>query len=138
MLESPVGRRALTRLLITPETVRDHPELLRSFGAYIATDGHRYRLDLTQADLAEACGLTTVHTNRVMRQLREAGLCVFRASVVEINDRRFSGAVRDTVLVPPGHRVVVAFDANNPGLWALHCHLLYHLATGMFTTVRYV
>jgi FtsP/CotA-like multicopper oxidase with cupredoxin domain len=58
--------------------------------------------------------------------------------VVEINDQRFSGAVRDTVLVPPGHRVVVAFDANNPGLWALHCHLLYHLGAGMFTTLRYV
>ena len=58
--------------------------------------------------------------------------------VVEINDQRFSGAVRDTVLVPPGHRVVVAFDANNPGHWALHCHLLYHLAAGMFTTLRYV
>ena len=58
--------------------------------------------------------------------------------VVEINGERFSGAVRDTVLVPPGHRVVVAFDANNPGLWALHCHLLYHLDAGMFTTLRYV
>jgi FtsP/CotA-like multicopper oxidase with cupredoxin domain len=58
--------------------------------------------------------------------------------VVKINDERFSGAVRDTVLVPPGHRVVVAFDANNPGLWALHCHLLYHLDAGMFTTLRYV
>ena len=58
--------------------------------------------------------------------------------VIEINDQRFSGAVRDTVLVPPGHRVLVAFDANNPGLWALHCHLLYHQAAGMFTTLRYV
>jgi FtsP/CotA-like multicopper oxidase with cupredoxin domain len=58
--------------------------------------------------------------------------------VVEINEQKLSGAVRDTVLVPPGHRVLVAFDANNPGTWALHCHLLYHMATGMFTTVRYV
>jgi FtsP/CotA-like multicopper oxidase with cupredoxin domain len=58
--------------------------------------------------------------------------------VVEIDGRRFPGAVRDTVLVPPGRRVVVAFDANNPGLWALHCHLLYHLDAGMFTTLRYV
>jgi FtsP/CotA-like multicopper oxidase with cupredoxin domain len=58
--------------------------------------------------------------------------------VVEINDQKLSGAVRDTVLVPPGHRVVIAFDANNPGTWALHCHLLYHLATGMFTTLRYI
>jgi FtsP/CotA-like multicopper oxidase with cupredoxin domain len=58
--------------------------------------------------------------------------------VVEIDGRRFPGAVRDTVLVTPGQRVVVAFDANNPGLWAFHCHLLYHLDAGMFTTFRYV
>jgi len=58
--------------------------------------------------------------------------------VVEIDGKRFAGAVRDTVLVPPGRRVVVAFDANNPGLWSLHCHLLYHLEAGMFTTLRYV
>ena len=58
--------------------------------------------------------------------------------VVEIDGRRFAGAVRDTVLVPPRRRVVIAFDANNPGLWALHCHLLYHLDAGMFTTLRYV
>jgi FtsP/CotA-like multicopper oxidase with cupredoxin domain len=58
--------------------------------------------------------------------------------VVEIDGRRFSGAVRDTVLVPPGRRVIVVFDANNPGLWAFHCHLLYHLDAGMFTTFRYV
>jgi FtsP/CotA-like multicopper oxidase with cupredoxin domain len=57
--------------------------------------------------------------------------------VVEIDGKRFAGAVRDTVLVPPGRRVVAAFDADNPGLWAFHCHLLYHLQAGMFTTFRY-
>jgi len=57
--------------------------------------------------------------------------------VVEIDGKRFSGAVRDTVLVTPGRRVVVAFDANNPGTWAIHCHLLYHLDAGMFTTLKY-
>ena len=58
--------------------------------------------------------------------------------VVEIDGKRFPGAVRDTVLVTPGTSVVVAFDANNPGWWALHCHLLYHLDAGMFTTLRYI
>jgi len=58
--------------------------------------------------------------------------------VVDIDGYRFSGAVRDTILVPPNRRVTVAFDANNPGYWALHCHLLYHLDAGMFTTIRYV
>ncbi len=58
--------------------------------------------------------------------------------VVEIDGRRISGAMRDAILVPPGQRVVVAFDANNPGHWAVHCHLLYHLEAGMFTTILYV
>jgi FtsP/CotA-like multicopper oxidase with cupredoxin domain len=58
--------------------------------------------------------------------------------VVEIDGVRLSGAVRDTVLVLPRGKVVVAFDAINPGWWALHCHLLYHLDAGMFTTIRYI
>ena len=58
--------------------------------------------------------------------------------VVEIDGKRFPGAMRDTILITPGRRVVVAFDADNPGWWALHCHLLYHMEAGMFTTSRYV
>jgi FtsP/CotA-like multicopper oxidase with cupredoxin domain len=56
----------------------------------------------------------------------------------QVVGKRFMGAVRDTVLVPPGHRVVVVFNADNPGLWAFHCHLLYHFEAGMFTTFKYV
>lgn len=47
---------------------------------------------------------------------------------------RFSGAVRDTVLVPPGRTISIAVDAGNPGLWAFHCHHLYHMAAGMMAT----
>ena len=57
--------------------------------------------------------------------------------VLEIDGETFSGALRDTVVVPPGSKITVGFDADNPGLWALHCHLLYHLVTGMFTVVKY-
>ncbi|MGH6835495.1 MAG: multicopper oxidase family protein [Methylocella sp.] len=57
--------------------------------------------------------------------------------VVAIDGHRFAGAVRDTVLVPPKATVTVAFDADNPGWWAFHCHLLYHQHAGMFQTLRY-
>lgn len=57
--------------------------------------------------------------------------------VVEIDGQKIAGAVRDTVEVPPGSTVKIAFDANNPGVWAFHCHILYHMATGMFTVVKY-
>ncbi len=58
--------------------------------------------------------------------------------VVELNGRRFPGAQRDTVLVPPMATVAIAFDADNPGTWLFHCHNLYHMAAGMMTTVDYM
>ena len=44
---------------------------------------------------------------------------------------------RNTILVTPGATVKVIFDADNPGLWAFHCHNLYHMAAGMFSTLAY-
>lgn len=44
--------------------------------------------------------------------------------VTEINDRKLAGAVRDSILVPPHATVKVVFDADNPGIWAYHCHNL--------------
>lgn len=57
--------------------------------------------------------------------------------VVAIDGNPIDGAMRDTVLVPPEGTVTVAFDADNPGRWLLHCHNLYHMATGMMTEVAY-
>ena len=57
--------------------------------------------------------------------------------VVAIDGRPVAGAVRDTVLVPMMGSVTVAFDADNPGRWPLHCHNLLHMATGMMTEVVY-
>ena len=61
-----------------------------------------------------------------------------RFQVVAIGGQQFPGAVRDTIRVPARGRVVIVFDADNPGTWAFHCHMLYHMAAGMFTTLRYV
>jgi len=49
-----------------------------------------------------------------------------------------NGVVRDVVFVPGGcHNVTIQFDAVNPGVWAFHCHLEFHLAAGMLTTIEY-
>jgi RND superfamily putative drug exporter len=49
ILDDPVGRHALDRLLITPRTVSEHPDLLKSFAAYISPDGRRARIDVIQS-----------------------------------------------------------------------------------------
>ena len=46
-------------------------------------------------------------------------------------DRR---PLKDTVIVPPGQSVSVVLTAREVGAWPLHCHLLYHMASGMMTT----
>ncbi|MDO9405569.1 MAG: Crp/Fnr family transcriptional regulator [Polaromonas sp.] len=51
-----------------------------------ASDSVKFVLPMTQADIGEVCALTNVHVNRVMRELRESGLCTVRSSSVEILD----------------------------------------------------
>ena len=53
--------------------------------------------------------------------------------VVDINGKRFDGARRDTVYVPPMAMVTVALDAGEAARWMLHCHHMPHLQTGMMT-----
>ena len=44
----------------------------------------------------------------------------------------------DTVLVMPEERVEVAFVADNPGNWMIHCHIVEHQDTGMMGWFRVV
>lgn len=45
--------------------------------------------------------------------------------------------LKDTLLVKPGEKYVVAFKADNPGNWVQHCHELHHAAGGMMQSVEY-
>ncbi|MCP3819553.1 multicopper oxidase family protein [Streptomyces sp. A3M-1-3] len=48
-----------------------------------------------------------------------------------------AGARKDTASVLPHRKLTLDFDADNPGLWMLHCHNIYHSESGMMTTVAY-
>lgn len=51
----------------------------------LAADGE-FDLPITQADLADATGLTSVHVNRMLKRLRDEGLLTFRNARVVIQD----------------------------------------------------
>lgn len=57
--------------------------------------------------------------------------------VIEINGAPVSGALRDTVHIPPISSVTVELDADHPGKWAIHCQHLYHMASGMMSFIAY-
>lgn len=42
---------------------------------------------------------------------------------------------KDTVNVPAGEYVDIAFTMTNPGTWMLHCHILDHEDGGMMTSI---
>ena len=46
--------------------------------------------------------------------------------------------LRDTTLVAPNATQEIAFIADNPGDWLLHCHMLEHADGGMMTWIRVV
>jgi Putative multicopper oxidases len=48
------------------------------------------------------------------------------------------GPRKDTSIVLPGKSLTVEFDADNPGLWAAHCHNIYHAESGMMTILGYL
>lgn len=43
---------------------------------------------------------------------------------------------QDTVMMAPNERVEIAFVADNPGDWMIHCHILEHQAGGMMGVIR--
>ncbi len=47
-----------------------------------------------------------------------------------------TGPLRDTLLMDRGEIAEIAFVADNPGDWLLHCHMLEHSAAGMMTWLR--
>lgn len=75
------GRRsALAR---TAHLFLEFAARLEAFGA-LNQDG--YECPLTQYELADALGLTPIHVNRMLRELRERKLVSFRSGIVKVHD----------------------------------------------------
>ncbi|KAM0321912.1 hypothetical protein ACHAQA_009809 [Verticillium albo-atrum] len=41
---------------------------------------------------------------------------------------------RDTLVVWPNGNIVLRFKANNPGIWLFHCHIEWHVTSGLMAT----
>jgi len=43
---------------------------------------------------------------------------------------------RDTILIPAYSYMVLRFVTDNPGLWAFHCHISWHMAAGLLMQIN--
>ena len=48
-----------------------------------------------------------------------------------------TGVRKDTAIVRPKETLSTVFDADNPGIWMIHCHNIYHAEAGMMTLLGY-
>ena len=42
---------------------------------------------------------------------------------------------RDTFVLPPQGNIVLRFRADNPGVWLFHCHIEWHVESGLIATM---
>jgi CRP-like cAMP-binding protein len=63
-------------------------------------DGNSFAFPITQMDLADATGLSTVHLNRTLQELRSAGLITLRDRSLTIVDPQ---ALRNTAMFNPNY-----------------------------------
>ena len=78
-----VGQRAAHNRLA--HIIVELRERLRMIGR---VTGNAFEMPLTQEQIGEAMGVTSVHTNRILRQLRLDGVLEFYRGVVKILDER--------------------------------------------------
>ena len=124
ILNDPVGRRALSQLLIDTETVRENPELLESFQYYITKDGKRARLDVAQSDRVfspEALEQVATIRRRLKDYLAEEEDMKVEALVTGVNagaeDTRIlthDDQVQTWFVVPIGVFIVLIFALRDP------------------------
>ncbi len=111
-------------MLITPETVRDNPELLKSFDVYITPDGRQARIDLTQSNrVFSDPSMDQVETLR--RRLKEylseyeglhvtASIAGANAEQADIRALTYSDQVQSWFVVPIGVFLVLLVALRDP------------------------
>ncbi|KAI0385635.1 putative ferroxidase [Hypomontagnella monticulosa] len=72
------------------------------------------------------------HFQAVYRSEDEAG--TFEDSNITEADFPASPMRRDTFVLYPDGFIVLRFRADNPGVWLFHCHIEWHVASGLIAT----
>jgi RND superfamily putative drug exporter len=124
ILNDPVGRRALSQLLIDPATRREHPELEESFAYYINKDGKRARIDVAQSDRVfspEALDEVATIRRRLREYLAEEEDLKVEPLVTGVNagaedtkDLTHADQVQTWFVVPIGVFIVLLFALRDP------------------------
>ncbi len=91
-------------------------------------------LKVDEGDLVQINLTSTGHMNSV----HPFHLHGHEFELISLDGKQFNNnLVLDTIEIKPNHTYSIRFYANNPGIWAFHCHDLNHSSKGMATTLNY-
>ena len=141
--------RELTGRVMTVATLRPSPSSRlasrrpdRQFRVVLAGSHHPYKWTINGhtygndspliVDIGERVRLEFVNQSPMFHPMHLHG-----HTFAVLDRARRPGVRKDTVIVRPGQKVGVDFDADNSGDWMLHCHNAYHQEAGMMTSVYY-
>lgn len=96
-------------------------------------DGRKYSeaRDLIPIGLQERVRITFVNDTMMEHPIHLHGMWMVLENGAGDRQPR-----KHTVSVKPAERVSVLIEPDVPGRWALHCHILYHMESGMFRVVE--
>ena len=104
-------------------------------GRHWALNGKLYpRTPMFEVDQSDLVRINLVNDTSSVHPMHLHGHHVL---VLTRNGKALSPWSTDTLEMLPHERYSVAFRANNPGLWMLHCHNLDHAANGLTMHVMY-
>ncbi|KOM58270.1 hypothetical protein LR48_Vigan11g130400 [Vigna angularis] len=72
-----------------------------------------------------------IHLHSFNFHVLAQGFGNYDANVDESKFNLNNPQIRNTIAVPVGGWAVIRFQANNPGMWLMHCHLETHLPWGL-------
>ena len=113
-----------------PEVVLEHPEAVTQLHRDFVHAGSDIVEALTYYAHREKLRVILSNDTMMNHPIHLHGMF----SEVESPDGKFQ-VRKHTVNVQPAQRVSFWVDATEPGRWAFHCHLLYHMEAGMFREV---
>lgn len=103
-------------------------------GTSMTGDGHAGMPPLLTLQLGRTYVMTIRNETAWWHPMHLHGYCfrVLSRNGAPVPHRQWA----DTVLLPPKEKVEIAFIADNPGDWMLHCHVTDHQVSGMMTVLR--
>ncbi len=135
---APRGARVLSmRDLVRAEPAEDAREPGREIVLRLTGNMNRYIWTLNGKRYGEADPLVLQYGERVritfINETMMAHPMHLHGLFFEVENGQKMGQMplKNVIVVAPGRTQSIVLTADEPGEWPLHCHLLYHMASGM-------